>query len=343
MANIGRAFAFVMAARRGYQDFDQARSWVNGCYIGSRLDPDDEFSRWLGTQASGYDYTASAGKSDQLKMLEDRWSSWVTQHKYNVLKNLNAYQPDFSQGTTQAFDSFYLRHRNRRFRCLIGEYFYHIKVWQTHGLSWTWTDLTDLKPGDALVISVPFCDTAKKPPGLDAALMRCDELGIPVLLDLCYWPISFGIELDLNHECIDTVAFSLSKAWPVSTARIGMRYTRPESYDGQKLHHDIGYNNNLGAFLGNVILDNFSIDRLVDRCQSRYHTICDALSLEPTNSVVFGLGNDSWNIYSRRELLRNYGLKFDDRMFVNRICLNRIYSDWDLFQTYLQHESTPGI
>lgn len=343
MANLGREFAFVMAANLGYRDFDQARGWANGCYIGSRLDPDPEFECWLGSKISSRDIMASAARSDELDRLESRWSTWISQHKYNHLRNLDLFHADFSQGTTQAFDSFYLRHRDRRFRCVVGEYFYHIKIWQSTNLQWSWTNGADLGSGDALVISVPFCDTAMKPQNLESMLERCDDLNIPVLLDLCYWPISFGIDLDVNHACIDTIAFSLSKAWPISTARIGMRYTRPGIQDGQRLHHDIGYNNNLGAFLGNVILDHFTVDYLVDLYRPRYHQICTVLALQSTNSVVFGIGDQHWDIYSRRELLRNYGLDFDASMFVNRICLNRIYQNWNLFEKYQQHESQPGV
>jgi hypothetical protein len=146
------------------------------------------------------------------------------------------------------------------------------------------------------------------------------------------------VEVNANHQSVDTVAFSLSKAWPVSTARIGMRYTRPDTFDGQKLHCSIGYNNNLGAAIGNAVLDCYTPDWIVDQRRQQYAVVCDILGLSPTSSVNFGIGNDLWNNHSRRELLDNYGLSFDPGLFVNRICLNKIYQHWDLFRKFVQHE-----
>ena len=40
-----------------------------------------------------------------------------------------------------------------------------------------------------------------------------------------------GIEFDFNHSAIKVVAFSLSKAFPVSRLRIGMRLTREDDDD----------------------------------------------------------------------------------------------------------------
>jgi len=134
------------------------------------------------------------------------------------------------------------------------------------------------------------------------------------------------------------VAFSLSKAWPVGTARIGMRYTRPGTFDGQKLHHSIGYNNNVGALIGNILLDKFEPDWIYTSRQRKYKTVCEVFGLQPTNSVNFGIGDSTWDRYNRRELLKSYQLDFDPALFVNRICVNRVYQHWDLFRTFCRHE-----
>jgi hypothetical protein len=117
-----------------------------------------------------------------------------------------------------------------------------------------------------------------------------------------------------------------------------MRYTRPDIFDGQKLHSNIGYNNNLGAAIGNLVLDNYSPDWIVEQRNQQYQTICSVLGLTTTSSVNFGIGDHSWNNHSRRELLKNYGLEFDPGLFVNRICLNKIYQYWNLFRKFVHHE-----
>ena len=58
-----------------------------------------------------------------LEEFQTTFFNWV---KGSTL-GLSLYNSNFSNGTTQAFDSFYLRHSNKRFRCFVGEYFYHLK------------------------------------------------------------------------------------------------------------------------------------------------------------------------------------------------------------------------
>lgn len=329
-----RKFGYWIAVEENPgSDFFQARSRSSGLYIGSRIESDPEF-----TFPDIGNIQQLATGSNHLRQFERRFLDWIKQHKTNKVTGLEDFEPDYSEGTTQAFDSFYTRHKTKRFRCFVGEYFYHIKVWDSCDFNWTWTDGNDLCPGDALVLSVPFCDTVVQHNNLNQILEQCTQMGIPVLLDLCYYTISSGIDVNVAHACVDTVAFSLSKAWPVSTARIGMRYTRNSTFDGQKLHSTIGYNNNVGAAIGNAVLDMYSPDWIIDqRCQ-RYQTVCNIFGVAPTASVNFGIGDSSWNRHSRRELLKNYKLDFDPGLFVNRICFNKIYQHWNLFRKFVLHE-----
>lgn len=335
METLARKFSYwVAVAETPQADFFQARSNSTGFYIGSRIEKDSEFSL-----PQLLDIHSVVGNNDQLKKFEGRFLSWALTHKTSRVTGLEKFQVSYSEGTTQAFDSFYTRHRNKRFRCFVGEYFYHLKVWQSCQFNWSWTNGQDLKHGDALVLSVPFCDTVIPNENLDQLLDQCNQKNIPVLLDLCYYTISQHININLqDHQCIDTVAFSLSKAWPVSFARIGIRFTRPDVFDGQTLHSSIGYNNNLGATIGNLILDNYAPDWIVEQRSQRYQIICRILGLTSTSSVNFGIGDHCWNNHSRRELLKNYGLEFDPSLFVNRICLNKIYQHWDLFRKFVRYE-----
>ena len=339
MESIASKFAFFVARQENPNaTFFQARGRANGLYIGSRIESDTAFENHLSELVSPAEIALACKGSEQLRKIENRFADWILSHKSNTIVGLENFTADYSEGTTQAFDSFYFRHKKRKFRCFVGEYFYHIKTWQSTNTDWDWTDGTDLQPGDALVLSQPFCDTVKQFENLDGLLDTCSDMGIPVLLDLCYYVISDGLYINLNHKCIDTVCFSTSKAWPISTARIGMRYTRPEIFDGQKLHSSIGYNNNLGAYIGNLVLDQYSSDWISTTRKVQYEKICLVLGLESTASVCFGLGDSTWSRYSRRELLASYKLDYDPGLFVNRICLNKIYQHWDLFVEFLNHE-----
>jgi hypothetical protein len=48
----------------------------------------------------------------------------------NCITGIDSFdQVDYSQGTTESFDHFYIKHPQRRFRCFRGEYLYHQLVW----------------------------------------------------------------------------------------------------------------------------------------------------------------------------------------------------------------------
>ena len=59
--------------------------------------------------------------------------------------------------------------------------------------------------------------------------------------------------------------------------------------------------------------------------------VCNTFQLEPSDSVIFALGNSEWDIYSRRTLLDAYKLDINPKLFENRICLNPVYENWRLF------------
>lgn len=345
MEALARKFAYAVALTENrHTDFYQARGRAHSLYIGSKVESDTEFSQWLSGAVDADEIANAVRGSDHLKQFETQFGSWILNHSNNQITGLEKFQADYSEGSTQSFDSFYFRHRHKKFRCFVGEYFYHIKTWQANIVDWSWIqDVDDLMPGDALVLSIPFCDTVVQRNDYTALMQRCCELGIPVLLDLCYYIISNDIKVDLRFDCIDTVAFSLSKAWPVSTARIGMRYTRPELFDGQKLHHSIGYNNNLGACVGTKIINQYSADWIYKQRKNKYTAICQVLNLSPTQSVCFATGDATWSNYSRKELLRSYQLDFDPALFVNRICLNKIYQHWELFCKFIKNETGTEI
>jgi hypothetical protein len=268
---------------------------------------------------------------------------WISQHTNSQLQGLNNYKIDFSNGTTQSFDSFYYRHRQRRMRCFVGEYFYHLKTWDNNNTNWSFVnEQAQLQYGDALVISLPFCDTGTTLLGFDQLLDLCDSLNIPVLVDCCYYPISGNIHADLRHDCIDTVAFSLSKAFPIANLRIGVRFTKSSIVDGQTLHDSIGYNNTLSAYVGLKLIENFSSDYIYKTYKIKQQTVCDFFGLEASDSVLFAVGDQNWNQYSRANLLNTYQLNLDVGQFKNRISLVSIFDHWDLFE-FIKHEATIKI
>jgi hypothetical protein len=340
MENLGKLFAYVIESKKN-NNFFWVRGQANNLYIGSKAVADSDVLNYLSSIIGSS--SAVTGWQDRvwLTKFESEYSNWLHSSKNNSIFGLDDYRVSFSTGTTQGFDSFYLRHRDKKFKCLVGEYFYHLKSWVSNKFDWQFIkDSSELEPGDAFVISVPFCDTGDIPGNLDELLNACEKLNIPVLIDCCYYSISCGINLNLSYNCIDTVLFGLSKTFPVANLRIGIRYTKKQITDGQTLHSDINYNHSYSAYIGCMLMQKYSPDYIYDSYNRKQKEICQFLNLTPSYSVIFASGDNSWCEYNRSTMLREYQLDLDPDLFNHRICLNSFYENWELFKKFkAQHEN----
>ena len=332
-----------LIAAKNHSNFYQCRAEAKLMLQGSRAVKDPTVTEHLKHIFSKDLRFQGLNQKNNLEEFKQSMHQWIASHNSNRLCGLDNYDIDFSAGTTQSFDSFYYRHRDRRMRCFVGEYFYHLKTWISNQVNWSFVSDSDpLVTGDALVISLPFCDTGSTIFNFDTVLEQCNQLQIPVLIDCCYYPISGNIQAELNMECIDTVTFSLSKAFPIADLRIGLRYTRKKLFDGQKLHDSINYNNTLSAWIGLEIIKQFSSNYIYDTYRQRQLLICDYFKLVPSDSVLFASGDQSWAMYNRANLLKVYQLNFDPSKFNNRISLASILDNWELFE-FLKDEHTTKI
>lgn len=338
--DIARQLSWSIAAKECNNFFD-TRAHSQLVLQGSRAVQDEQVVEFVNTVLDRKPLHQLLDQPQHLTEFVNNVGNWLQAHKHNQLLGLEQFEADFSAGTTQSFDSFYWRYRNRRMRCVLGEYFYHVKSWTATNTNWAFiNNQNPLMPGDALVLSFPFCDTGSAPLNYNQLMTQCDELGIPVLIDACYYTISHGVCIDLQHQCIDTVAFSLSKAFPVSHLRIGVRYTRPNSFDGQKLHNSINYNNVVSGYIGKKLIDHFSSDYIYNVYQQRQQQVCKVLGLTPSNSVLFGVGDHTWNQYNRANLLKSYKLDLDPTLFVNRISLTGVFDNWAIFEALTNEHKT---
>lgn len=227
------------------------------------------------------------------------YDSWIKSSTLNSFTGLEQFQYRcYSNGTTESFDKFYIKHHSRRFRCFKGDYMYHKLAWRS-GYNWAWLEDDAIDSNDAVIISLPFADTGDKH-GLYHELMRqCSELDVPVLVDCAYFGVCRGIEFDLAYRCITDVVFSLSKTFPVAYARIGIRYTKEDDDDTLFVYHKINYNNKLGASLGMKYMEKFSPDFMPMKYIDKQLNFCNTLGVQPSKTVLFGIGGSDWQQYNR--------------------------------------------
>lgn len=236
-----------------------------------------------------------------LGVFKNNFINWLSASKNNKLLGLDNFKYiDFVHGTIQAFDSFYLKHTNRRFRIFKGEFFYH-QCCLKNSLQWEYTNGSDLSDGDALIISVPFSDYGKIHPILTETFFNeCDKKGIPILLDFAYYPMAKNINIDLSHPSIEMLTFSLSKAfYGMEFARVGFRFMKEDLDDGIKAFNEQQMVNRYGISIGNYLIQKYSVDYNWKTFGEKYKMICKNMNLKETDCIMFGIGGDDYKELNR--------------------------------------------
>jgi len=225
-----------------------------------------------------------------------RYLEWIKSTELNTITGIENFPyAVFSNGTTEAFDKFYIKNNKRRFRCFKGEYIYHQVTWRNSWPDWKFIEDAPLETNDAVVISLPFSDTGNEHSKMRETLRICTELEIPVLVDCVYFGVCSDIDFNFNFDCITDITFSLSKAFPLAYARVGMRLTREDNDDSLLMLHKIDYTNRVGAGLGYKMIERFSPDFIVQRYKKHQIELCKTLGIKPSNTVLFGI--DEYNRY----------------------------------------------
>lgn len=226
-----------------------------------------------------------------LKWIKSSKNNYVGLEKYTVLA--------YSSGTSESFDKFYHTNNKRRFRCFKGEYVYHQIAWRDAYKNWKFIEDESIDQNDAVIISLPFADTGNEHNDYKRIMSMCEKLKVPVLIDCAYSCIAGDFEFDLNYDCITDVVFSLSKVFPIAHARVGMRLSKIDNDDTLLMYQKISYNNRIGASIGMAFIDRFSPDYIVDKYRSKQLKFCEMLEVEPSKTVMFGIGGGEWKQYNR--------------------------------------------
>tara|TARA_Y100000591_G_C21663954_1_gene609315 strand:+ start:27 stop:410 length:384 start_codon:yes stop_codon:yes gene_type:complete len=121
-----------------------------------------------------------------------------------------------------------------------------------------------------------------------------------------------GIKFNFNHKSIKEIAFSLSKAFPVSRVRIGMRLSRKDDDDPLFFLNKLGLVNKIGAFIGLKLITKFKFDYIYEKYRQKQKYFCEKMKLKPSAVVCLAIGGKEWKKYNR-------GNK------TNRLCLSSLY------------------
>ena len=254
----------------------------------------------------------------------ETYKKWMP--KYHNLQGIKNYsEACFTNGTTESFVNFYLKYKGtKRLRIAKGDYFYHKmtqKMYFDGRRQFEWLDNDELRSGDLVVLSCPFSDSGSLRADLEELLTRCDQLKIPVMLDLAYINISENMSINLNHKCIDYVVSSLSKAFPLENHRVGIRLQREKHEDPLYVINEDDYNylNTLSLYVSTELMKKFPSNYITQKYKDAQRYWCEKLDIMPSECVIFGI--DTKNKYP----------EYSRGLETNRLCFSRV---WDGRKNY---------
>ena len=239
------------------------------------------------------EFFAANGVTEHREKFIERFGRWIRKSKLNVIKGLDAF-PHATQtnGTSEAFSMFMQRHNSKTFKFFKGDFMMHKVASNNMNVKWEWIyNYGQIKPGDAVIVSCPFSDTGSEPYEFNMMLEWCSENSVPVLVDMAYFGMCFGININLDYPSVEEVTFSLGKTFPMIGARAGIRLQRKEIDDAVLFANQHGIVNNFGAMIGEFAMDAWSPDYIASKYMKPQLIVCNKLEIKPTNCVIFALSN----------------------------------------------------
>ena len=260
-----------------------------------------------------------------LKEYEQSWRTWIEYTENKSLTGLEKFKwAHYTQGTSQTFDNFALRHgKDRCIIALDGEFQYHrciSKKLEFKSLRHIHPDFLYGKDLHALIISAPFSDFGVIHPEFENVMDICMDFDIPVCLDLAYWGIAKNVHIDLDcFPCIKEVTCSLSKPfYCLENHRCGIRFTRDNVDDGITMLNDVGMQNKHSMSLATHFMTHYTPDWNWETYKDRYEQACHDNDLFFTDTVIFGLGDEERHKEFNRGVTNNF-----------RVCISEFLGDLD--------------
>tara|TARA_B100000212_G_scaffold198363_1_gene149671 strand:- start:2771 stop:3643 length:873 start_codon:yes stop_codon:yes gene_type:complete len=253
------------------------------------------------------------------------WRNWINFSSTKSLTGLDSFTfADYTQGTSQAFDNFILRHcKDRQINVLKGDFQYHACLGKHVEFNYVeyphhFESILNGPDLHALLISAPFSDFGCIHPDFEHIMRICEAHNIPVCLDLAYWGIAKHVHINLNSfNCIKEVTCSLSKPFfTLENHRVGIRFTKDYVDDGVSMLNEVNMANNYSMALGVEYMKNFGPDYNWEKYTESYQSVCHQHDLVWCDTVIFGLGDDVRHNEFNRGVSGNY-----------RVCVSEWLSD----------------
>ena len=258
-----------------------------------------------------------SGSGDRYKV---QYRDWILSSENNRIEGLHNFPHVFvTNAVTHSLEAFFMAYAHkRRIRTYRGEYTHIPKLIAKFELPDVRLDAAPIDENDVVLMSCPFSAHGEKHFMMESVLDECDRLGVPVFVDMAYFGLCQGVNLDLNHTCIKHVAFSLSKAFSLEGVRIGIEFSRHPNHP-LDVSHFRNYHSRLGTYVAMSLFSRFSPDFIFNKYRDKQVEICRGLKLTPSESVLFGTSHDRvWQAASKE--------------IINRPCITPALQEWENLQ-----------
>jgi len=264
---------------------------LNGAYAIQDKFLSNELIDFVKTTNDWDNFFVANGITNHSKQFLQSFRNWIAGSNLNTIKGLENFSyATQTNGTSESFQMFMMRHHNRSFKFFKGDFMMHKVASNVMRNNWSWiNNAKEIQKGDAVIISCPFSDTGSKHKQMEQLLLRCVVLNVPVLVDMAYFGMCYDIDVNLDYSCIEEVTFSLGKTFPLIGMRAGIRFQRESIDDPVLFANQHGIVNNFAAMIGHFAMNCAGADYVPKKYKSSYLTVCKNLNLIPTNCVLFAL------------------------------------------------------
>lgn len=178
-------------------------------------------------------------------------------------------------GCTQYIDNLYQSYP-KNFFVFENEYLYHKSLGHNNQIT-----PQDISENSHLLLSVPQGHSCDVPDLLKTVIEIAEKRNCSLHLDLAWWTISKGLNVDLSFPCIKTIATSLSKPFSLSKNRIGIRLSKEHIHDAVSWQNKRNIVPRTLIEVGLNYLQQHDLDYMWKKYGEHYDHICKLCRMRP--------------------------------------------------------------
>jgi hypothetical protein len=175
---------------------------------------------------------------------------------------------------------FLYKHRDRKPVIFDGEFWYFEKI-----IGNKIQNVDQIEKNSVLVISYPFMEKLMMRPDMNKILERCCELGVPVLLDCIWLPLTFETLTLKFVDCIEVITHSVTKMLPLAGIKGGFCfYKKPLPIEMR--HNEI--HGKMGAYFLKSLIEEKGYWYVRDSHKALQEKWCKIFNLDQHKLVYVG-------------------------------------------------------